>query len=72
MTDYSEHIINMRSMIKSMEESLLRKDYDQAMSYSMLIINESILAKMSIRDQKTLEINRLHKLEMNRLEESRL
>ena len=72
MTDYSEHIINMRSMIKSMEESLLRKDYDTAMSYSMLIINESILAKMSIRDQKTLEINRLHKLEMNRLEESRL
>ena len=72
MTDYSEHIINMRSMIKSMEESLLRKDFDKAMSYSMLIINESILAKMSIRDQKTLEINRLHKLEMNRLEESRL
>ena len=72
MTDYSEHIINMRSMIKSMEESLLRKDFDTAMSYSMLIINESILAKMSIRDQKTLEINRLHKLEMNRLEESRL
>jgi hypothetical protein len=72
MTDYSEHIINMRRMIKSMEESLLRKDFDTAMNYSILIINESILAKMSIRDQKTLEINRLHKLEMNRLEESRL
>ena len=72
MTDYSEHIINMRSMIKSMEESLLRKDFDTAMSYSMLIITESTLAKMSIRDQKTLEINRLHKLEMKRLEESRL
>ena len=72
MTDYSEHIINMRSMTKSMEECLLRKDFDTAMSYSMLIINESILAKMSIRDQKTLEINRLHKLEMKRLEESRL
>ncbi len=72
MTDYSEHIINMRSMTKAMEECLLRKDYDQAMNYSILIINESILAKMSIRDQKTLEMNRLHKLEMNRLEESRL
>jgi hypothetical protein len=72
MTDYSEHIINIRIMTKSMEDALLRKDFDTGMSYSMLIVNEAIFAKMSIRDQKTLEINRLHKLEMNRLQESRL
>ena len=55
MTDYSEHIINMRRMIKEMDESLLRKDFDTAMSYSMLIVNESILTKMCIRDAKRLE-----------------
>lgn len=55
MTDYSEHIINMRRMIKEMNECLLRKDFDTAMSYSMLIVNESILTKMSIRDAKRLE-----------------
>lgn len=58
MTDYSEHIINIRADIKNMEDSLLRKDFDTALNYSMLIINESILAKMAIRDCKKLEESR--------------
>lgn len=55
MTDYSEYIINMRRMIKEMDDCLLRKDFDTAMNYSMLIINESILTKMAIRDAKRAE-----------------
>lgn len=38
-----------------MDDCLLRKDFDTAMNYSMLIINESILTKMAIRDAKRAE-----------------
>lgn len=42
----------MRRMIKELEDSLARKDFDTANGYSSLIVGEAVLTRMLIRNSQ--------------------